>query len=239
MSEIKIFNTPEILSLETALYLNLLTKEFINNHGHVNIALSGGSTPKKLFEVLKESYLNVINWEKISFYWVDERCVSPDNPESNFGEADRILFKYLPDKSNIHRIKGEDDSDSESERYSDLLKNNLKSENGFPVLDLILLGLGEDGHTASIFPDQMQLLLSDKICKVAFNPYSGQKRITLTGKVLNNAKNLIFMVTGKNKAEVVKNIFDGNKESINYPASYIKNENEVIWYIDKEAGSFL
>lgn len=206
-----------------------------------NVALSGGNTPKLFFSVLADKYKDKIQWSRVNFYWVDERCVSPEDSESNFGMTKKILFDKIEiPPENINRIAGENDPYEEAKRYSELLKENVPSKNGFPEFDIIILGIGEDGHTASIFPDQMELMISDKICQVAVHPTTLQKRITLTGKVLNNGKKISFMVTGKEKSRLVKTILEKKDGIIKYPAAQIKPiHGELRWYLDSQAASKL
>jgi len=218
-----------------------ICEEYISKTGNINIAISGGNTPKLFFEMLVKDYKDKIDWSKINFYWVDERCVSPDSNESNFGKTYNFLFNKIniPER-NIHRIYGENDPASEAVRYSKEIKNNLKLRNGFPKFDLILLGMGDDGHTASIFPDQMELLNSVNVCAVAVHPESRQKRITLTGNVINNADKICFLISGKSKAEVVMKIIEKKNRFMKYPASHIHgNSNNPFWYLDKEAAGIL
>lgn len=203
----------------------------------VNIALSGGSTPGRLFRLWGENFGPAINWENIHFFWVDERCVPPDDPESNYKMAHDLFLEPLGVPScNVHRIKGEMPAEAEAGRYAEELEEELPTENGYPVFDMIMLGLGSDGHTASIFPDQMQLLDTDDTCAVAEHPASGQQRVTLTGRVLNNAREVVFLATGKGKRERVREIL--NKEHIagQYPASHIHpNNGKVVWFLDQAA----
>ena len=235
-----IFETPLILAKAFAAEFKKITDVLISENGNINIALSGGSTPKHLFSVLAEEYLENILWSKVNFYWADERCVPPESSESNFGEADRILFRKINLYENVHRIIGENDPSAEAERYSALLKQNLPLENNFPKFDLMLLGTGEDGHTASIFPDRMDLLKSEKYCETAVHPESNQKRITLTGKVINNSDKIYFLVTGKSKEHVVKFISERKEDSLMYPAGNIKQKNgDVNWFLDQDAAGLI
>ncbi len=120
------------------------------------------------------------------------------------------------------------------------LSHNTRTWNGRPVFDLVILGLGEDGHTASIFPGHPELLDSDKTCEVTYHPVTFQKRITLTGKVINNADAITFLVTGRKKEVVVEKLFKKDPHSLNYPAAYIVPVyGRLSWYIDKEAGGLL
>lgn len=193
-----------------------------------------------MFAIIAEDYLNKTDWNKINFYWVDERCVLPESSESNYGEAERLLFIKTNSQKNIHRIVGEVNPVEEAERYSEILRTNLPLNNNFPVFDIIILGMGDDGHTASIFSDRLDLLDSDKYCEVAVHPVTKQNRITLTGKLINNSEQIIFLVTGKNKAEIIRDIFETNARSQDFPTSYIKGENgNITWYLDKDAASLI
>jgi 6-phosphogluconolactonase len=202
----------------------------------LSVALSGGSTPKLLFSDLADFYSGTIEWNNVQFFWGDERCVPPNDPESNYGVARKLLFEKIPiPEQNIKRIIGENDPLEEALRYASVIKNNLDSNNGWPVFDLMILGMGEDGHTASIFPGREDMFSSDEICMVATHPVTRQKRITITGNVINNSKKLIFVVSGKNKAGILSVIMEGNN-SATYPAGLVKPvSGNLHWYIDREA----
>lgn len=206
-----------------------------------DIAISGGSTPQIVFSALAAKFEDSPLWEKTHFWWVDERMVPPDHPESNFGVANRLLFSKIriPDK-NIHRIKGENEPYQEAKSYSQQIMAEVPAYSLRPVFDLIILGLGDDGHTASIFPDQMELLNSELICAVAHHPVTGQARVTLTGKQINQALAVNFLVTGSNKAERLSEIALKGEKAKLLPASYIHPENgELIWYCDAAAVKML
>jgi len=203
------------------------------------IALSGGSTPKIIFETLARNYTEKIKWDKLHLFWSDERCVSPDDDESNFGMTKKCLLNFIdiPQK-NVHHINGKNDPEKEAISYSEEIKKIVPFKNKYPLFDLVMLGIGEDGHTASIFPDQMHLLDSDKICDVAIHPSTGQKRITMTGKVINNSDAIRFLVTGESKADILKKIIEEKKEI--YPAEFINPLNgNLNYYVDEEASSLL
>jgi len=207
----------------------------------LNIALSGGSTPKQLFLLLADEYENLISWETINLYWVDERCVPPNDKESNFGMTyDTLLNRAFIPTENIFRIKGEDVPKNEVERYKNLLLENLPVKNCFPVFDIILLGMGDDGHTASIFPNNIELLNSEFSVVQAIHPISGQKRITLTGKTICNAEQIVFLICGKSKASILKQIINNELNSQQFPAAIFRNSQGIVdFFIDKEAGSLL
>ena len=236
-TEVKIYPNAKKVSKAVAEEIHRITRESLQQQFH--IALSGGNTPKKLFKVLAKKYKETIPWERIHFWWGDERCVSPVSDESNFKMANDFLFTHVPvPPKNIHRIKGEKLPQEEAGRYAAEISKNLLSRGGFPVFDLIMLGLGDDGHTASIFPDQMDIFEESEVCAVAKHPVSGQKRITLTGKVLNNASRIFFLVTGENKAMRVSEIMNNEEAAKSLPAYYVEPKNgTVIWFLDEPAAS--
>ncbi|GAB4298666.1 MAG: 6-phosphogluconolactonase [Ignavibacteriaceae bacterium] len=206
------------------------------------MALSGGSTPQIVYHLLAEQYRNKVDWNKIHFFWGDERCVPPDDEQSNFGMTKKILLNHIHiSESNIHPIDGNNIPEKETKRYSEEISKFVKFKNELPGFNLIMLGIGRDGHTASIFPDQMNLIDSEKICETAVHPQSGQKRITLTGTVINNADNVIFLVTGKDKAEILKELVEKRSESENkYPAAKIKPAGgNLKYFADREAAALL
>ncbi|MFY9153426.1 MAG: 6-phosphogluconolactonase [Prolixibacteraceae bacterium] len=232
---INVSKTPEELAGQFADQLMKIIETHSGEKFH--LAISGGKTPDLLFSVLAEKYVHSELWNKVHFWWVDERMVAPDHPESNFRIAHKLLFSQISiPEENIHRIKGENDPETEANSYSAQIQEQVPLQENWPVFDLILLGMGDDGHTASIFPDQMELLHSDSICAVATHPQSGQKRVTLTGKVINRAKQLVFLVTGESKIERVSEIFHKTKEARNLPAFYIAPLTTTAeWHLDEDA----
>ncbi|MEM1325456.1 MAG: 6-phosphogluconolactonase [Bacteroidota bacterium] len=207
----------------------------------VSIALSGGSTPKTLFKLWTEEYLDKFDWSKFTFYWGDERCVPPDDEESNYGAAYDLFLKHLPEAHrHIERMRGEDNPEQEAKRYANLIDNDLPKVENVPQFDVMLLGMGDDGHTASIFPNQMHLLTEEGFAATATHPDSGQTRVTLTGPVICQAKWIVFLVTGENKAARIQEIFTGQPISVNYPAAHIEaKEGEMTWYVDEAAAQAL
>lgn len=232
----KVFDTPQEVAKAFAEHF----ADLINNQKQLTVALSGGSTPKILFDLLAERHAD-LDWTKVHFYWGDERCVPPDDSDSNYKmTVDHLLSKIDMPAENIHRVLGETNPVTEAMNYSRQIKENLPAVNELPQFDLIILGMGGDGHTASIFPHEIELLNSDGICEVATHPESGQKRITLTGRVINNAREICFLVTGAGKAEKVDEIFHKTDDWESYPASHIKPyEGELIWWMDRAAASLI
>jgi len=205
------------------------------------LALSGGNTPQLLFSVIAEEHLASVNWSFVHFFWTDERCVPPDDPESNFGLTERLLIgKTNTPRGNIHRIRGENDPKAEAARYSEEIMKYTRKHNSLPVFDIVILGMGEDGHVASIFPGNLELFHSESICDMTTHPVSGQKRVTLAGKVINNADEIIFIVTGKKKAGIVPEVIGKKAKNLKFPAAHIiSNSGKTSWLLDEEAGRFL
>jgi 6-phosphogluconolactonase len=236
-----IYPSPTMLAETFAKELVSIIKKTVSIKGNYTLALSGGNTPQLLFSVLAEIYSDSINWSLVHFFWVDERCVPPDDPESNFGNARRILLdKINIPYTSVHRIRGEDDPEKEAERYSAEILNFMEPEGDWPVFDHIVLGMGDDGHTASIFPDNRNLLNSREICAVSKHPQTNQERVTITGRVINNAANVTFLVTGDNKSLIINEIFRKHINATNYPAAYIiPYRGKIRWLLDKNAASLL
>lgn len=206
----------------------------------VHIVLSGGNTPVLIFKYLAENYKDKLADKRFHFWWGDERCVSPWDDESNYKQAFELWLQPIGiSHENIHRIRGENECQEETVRYAEEILNWVDKADGWPRFDLILLGLGDDGHTASIFPDQISTLLtSDKVCQLVVHPVSGQKRVTLTGKVLNNARKVVFICTGENKANIVREVIKNSNPLL--PASYIKpTHGDLIWLLDDKAARLI
>jgi 6-phosphogluconolactonase len=236
--DVKIFKTSDELSEE---YAQFLKNEVGSADKQFNLVLSGGSTPKDVFKYLSDNYKDQINWSKINFFWGDERCVRPDDDQSNYKMVNESLLSNVNViENNIFRIRGEDDPIKEANHYSEIINKTVLKKNNKPVFDLIMLGLGEDGHTASIFPNQLDLIDDEKICAVAIHPETKQKRITITGKIINNSKNIIFIVTGKKKSQVFADIIKNKIVAEKYPAYYIRPVNgNLYWFLDNEAASLI
>ncbi len=241
MTTFRIFPTPEELALGAAEELASEIRKKSGRKSGIALAISGGNTPRLLFSVLADKFRDMINWKKVILFWVDERCVSPDDPESNFGMTEKTLLRKIEIPStNVFRMRGEDDPQHEAERYSGVISSNVQRSKGLPRFDIVLLGMGEDGHTASIFPGNEKLMSSDRICETAVHPVTKQKRITLTGKVINNAKSVYFLVAGKNKSGIVEEIYRNNAGVKKYPAARIKPvSGKTTWLLDNEAGMFV
>ena len=235
--KVKIYKDKQEVAKAFSAYFTDLVKDKDVFH----VALSGGSTPKIVFDVLASEYGKKIDWSKIQFYWGDERCVPPTDDDSNFKMTVEHLFSKVDvPKKNIHRILGENDPKAEALRYANLLEINLDRVEGIPQFDLVILGMGDDGHTASIFPHEIELWNYDDHCVVATHPETGQKRVSINGKVINTAKEVAFLVTGAGKAEKVGEILNKKVGHEQYPASLVNPESgKLFWFLDEAAAQNL
>lgn len=237
----KIF--PTVQQLSQALCLDFLNAvhTLSQQDGLFFLALSGGNTPIMFFRQLAgwndEIKTHPINWSRIHFFWVDERCVPPDHPDSNYGMTyENLLSRLKINPDQIHRIRGENDPVAEVQRYTDEIMHTVPLQNGLPVFDRIFLGIGEDGHTASLFPDRPDIRDSNSICEVTTHPVTGQQRISLTYKPINNARRITFLVTGKNKSKIISAIAGNTAMANQYPAYHVRTVHGTMeWYLDKPA----
>ena len=227
-------------SIETSRALILRLVELMNEEPDriFNIAVSGGNTPALMFDLWANEYLDITPWNRMKIYWVDERCVPPEDSDSNYGMMRNLLLGIAPiPYENVFRIRGEAKPVKEAVRYSELVKQQLPYRLGWPEFDIVLLGAGDDGHTSSIFPGQENLLTSTSSYVVSIHPCTGQKRIAMTGYPILNARHVIFLITGKNKADVVEEICNSGDTG---PAAYIAHHAQnVELFIDKGAASYI
>ena len=190
------------------------------------VALSGGSTPKVLYQLLADQFQTQVPWTRIQFFWSDERHVPPDHPDSNYRMAHETLLSRVPvPESNVHRVHSENPNAQEAaDEYEKII---------VPRLDLILLGLGADGHTASIFPGSEVLHETQRLVAAPWVEKLNTYRITMTLPLLNNGASILFLVSGAEKAEIVKEVLEGPKK---YPAQAVQPMNgELIWMLDRDA----
>ncbi|WP_158973467.1 6-phosphogluconolactonase [Cellulophaga sp. L1A9] len=235
--QVRIYSTKQ----QVAEKFSAFFKDEAKKHDAFHVALSGGSTPKIVFDYLAAHFGTEIDWSKVFFYWGDERCVQPTDDESNYKmTVEHLLSKIEIPAGNIFRILGENDPKTEAIRYSDVLAKNLPNEGGVPKFDLVILGMGDDGHTASVFPHEITLWDAKENCVVAIHPESGQRRVSITGKIINNAETVAFLVTGASKADKVNEILRPKADTTVYPASLVKpSANKLIWFLDKDAAKGL
>ncbi len=186
------------------------------------LALSGGSTARALFEVWNSRYHDAKHWKNVHFFWVDERCVPPEDPESNYYWAEKLFFKPVGINPNhIYRIRGEEeDSAQEAERYARLIAEMLPPSETAPRFDCTILGIGEDEHIASIFANDSGLLQSDNLYAATQHPETGQQRITQTGELILASREILIALVGEKKRELLHRLA-AHQEQPTTPATYI------------------
>lgn len=213
----------------------------IHARGRFNVALAGGSTPRALYANLAvDPFRKQVDWPNVHLFWGDERCVAPDHADSNYHMARETLIDHVSiPAGNIHRMQGELEPEAAAKAYGLLLKdyfNNAKS-GGF---DLVLLGMGEDGHTASLFPHTSVLNEMKHRCAAVYVDKLAAWRITLTATMINTAHQICFMVTGENKARTLRDVLRGPHQPDHLPAQSIHPvSGDIIWMVDEPAASLL
>ncbi len=232
---VHIHKSPAAMAERAAHYIAERCEEAIQERGVFTLAISGGSTPSTLFKLLAEQdWTNRLPWEKIVIYWVDERCVPPSDPQSNYGFARQELLSHVP-ITWFYRMKGEDDPEQAAEAYEALLREHFRlGENEFPTFDCILLGLGEDGHIASLFPGEQGLEENKRLVIDQYVRKLRTNRLTLTLPVINNARSCVFLVSGKDKYEPLShalNLLGVQK----YPAQFVRPKGDLVWIVDEAA----
>ncbi len=243
--EILIYRDGQEWVREACEVLRKTSEESIHSRGRVLITLSGGSTPKTLYEALTFSeWKHRFDWGRMVFLFGDERCVPPDHQESNYGMAQATLFGPLrikPDR--IHRMKGETaDPSAAAQDYEQTIRQLTDCPApAIPRLDLVLLGLGDDGHTASLFPGTTALSERDHLVAVGQSPKGISRRLTLTLGVINRATMVLFLVTGSGKASMVRAVLEPhNQIERGFPAALVQPERgRLIWLLDQSAGAAL
>jgi 6-phosphogluconolactonase len=208
----------------------------IHDRGLCNMALAGGNTPREIYSMLAEStYQDRVDWDRLHLFWGDERIVPPEHEDSNFRMVKETLLDHvrIPD-GNVHRIRGEVAPEQAAHEYAELLHDHFESDS--PRFDIILLGIGEDGHTASLFPGT-DVVEECKLYTVAvFVPRLDTWRVTLTFPVLNAAREVLFLAAGKSKSDIVQRIISIKQPSKEFPASMVNPENGTLhWMLDSEA----
>lgn len=239
--QVRIFPSEEELFVGAAEKCCGLGAQAIRERGRYTVALSGGSTPRGLHQQLATTFSKRLPWEKVFFFWGDERHVPPDFPESNFRMARETLLSKLPiPEQNIFRMKGElPDANQAATEYEQRLHDFFKTPAGeYPSLDFILLGMGPDGHTASLFPGTKGLEERQRWVIGNWVPQKDTWRITLTYPVINNSRAVLFMANGENKADMVRKVL--KDPSAHFPCQDIQpNDGDLLWFLDQGAAAKL
>jgi 6-phosphogluconolactonase len=240
--QIIILNTAEELFVRAAEEIAHVAGEAICMHGEFNLCLTGGTTPEPTYDLLATRFELSVDWKEVQFYWGDERCVSPDDPASNYAMANRTILSKLKIKSDqIHRIHGEDRPEEAAREYEEELRARMNLEDGeFPRFDLMLLGLGTNCHMLSLFPGIPALHEQHRLVVPVEVEDKVRHRITLTPPVMNNSARIMFLVSGENKALAVKRVLEENDDPERVPAHLVApKDGVVIWMMDKAAASLL
>lgn len=239
--KVKILDSPQELFHAAAEKFCTVGSRDIQEHGRFTVALSGGSTPRGLHQELATSFSSRLQWEKVFFFWGDERNVPPDHPDSNYRMANETLLSKLPvPAENIFRIPAElPDAREAAKRYEQTLEKFFRPKaDSFPKFDFILLGMGPDGHTASLFPGTAALEEKDRFVVANWIEKLNTFRITFTYPVLNTAQSMMFLVSGDEKAGMVQKAL--KDPSANLPCQRVHPVNgELVWYLDKGAAAKL
>lgn len=242
-AEIRVLTTPQELFAAAADEVIQLANQAVSARGRFTIALSGGSTPKSLYNLLATNARTALPWEKMFFFWSDERHVPPDNPESNYRMANEAMLSKVPvPTANVFRPATENtDAEAVATEYEATLKKFFQLSAGqFPQFDLILLGMGPDGHTASLFPGTAGLQEKNRIVIANWVEKLKTYRLSFTFPVLNAAACVTFLVSGTDKADVLKGVLEESAPGAPYPASLVNPEHgKLIWFLDRAAASGL
>jgi 6-phosphogluconolactonase len=239
MTSIEIFDSADVLNLAAAETFARLTARAVDARATCAVALAGGSTPRGVYRALAEipALRAQVPWDRMQFFWGDERHVPPDHADSNYRMAfDAMLSKVPVPEAQIHRIRSETaDADSAARQYEDEIRPVLS-----PSFDLVHLGLGKDGHTASLFPGTAALEEWQRLCVANWVPALRVHRITLTFPILNAARAVMFTVSGADKASIVRDVLRRKDAEPRLPAQRVQpSDGDLLWMLDRAAASGL
>jgi 6-phosphogluconolactonase len=233
------------LARRAAQYFVEMAEEAVAARGSARIAISGGSTPKAAFELLSDPgqlWRARMPWDKLELYWVDERCVPPDDAQSNYRMTKETLLDHAPIRpEQIHRMEGELDPEDAAARYEAELRNGFRLEGAqLPRFDLIALGMGPDGHTASLFPHTRALHETNRLVTANHVPQMNTWRITLTWPVINRSSSVFFLIGGSDKAKILKEVLTGPKDEERLPSQLIRPASGILTlFLDRDAAAEL
>ena len=212
--------------------------EFIAEHGRFTVALAGGSTPRVVYELLASEYGGAadLDWSRVHAFFGDERTVPPEDEDSNYRMARETLLDHVPVGS-VHRMRGELPPEEAAAEYEAELRGFFGD--GLPHFDLIMLGIGPDGHTASLFPQTSALEVMDRLVTANTVPKLETERITLTVPVINAARAVAFLVAGEDKAQALREILEGDGDPHVYPAKFVQPDGDLTWMMDRAAAGLL
>ncbi len=240
-AQVRVCPTPDDVARAAAAALADLAREVASHAGRFTLALSGGETPRRLYRVLAEDYADALPWAKMHLFWGDDRFVPPDDPASNVRMAREALLAHVPlPETNVHPMPVFfRDPAAAAADYEATLKSYWRAP--WPRFDLMLQGLGADGHTASLFPHSPVLAEQRRwVVSVVAENATPPQRLTVTLPVINNARRVVFIVTGAAKARVVRDVLSGAADVQSHPAAGVAPVNgEVVWWLDEAAAASL
>jgi 6-phosphogluconolactonase len=238
-TQVKIVPNSDALAHKAAQEFHRLSEAAVQERGRFSVALSGGNTPRAVYTLLASEHKE-LPWDRIHIFFGDERHVPPDHPDSNFRMASESLLSKVPiPEKNVHRIRAELEAEAAAKEYEQELREFFHlTDHDWPRFDLIFLGIGEDGHTASLFPGSKALTEASRRVAANWVEKFQAFRITLTFPVLNHAAEVLFMVSGAGKAQILSEVLrPGNRK---YPAQNVQPQNgQLLWLVDQDAGSLL
>lgn len=241
--ELRRLTTPQDLFQAAAEEVIRAATSAIAQRGRFTIALSGGSTPKNMYTLIAANASASLPWDQMFFFWSDERHVPPDNPESNYRMANEALLSKVPvPAANIFRVPSENpDASAAADAYEQTMRKFFAlAPREFPRFDLILLGMGPDGHTASLFPETAALQEKSRLVVANWVEKLNTSRITFTLPVLNAARCIAFLVSGTDKAAALHEVLEGNDPEEKYPSKLVQpTDGKLIWFVDRAAASGL
>lgn len=229
----RVWPTPAEVAAGAAELLVSAAKAAVEARGVARVAVSGGTTPKAMFALLADKgapYYARVPWDKLHLFWVDERCVPPDNDESNYKMTNQAMLSKVPlPAAQIHRMEGELDPEVAASRYEAVLRAEFGP--GDPVFDLVLLGMGDDGHTASLFPHTQALIEMVRLAVANHVPQKETWRITLTWPVINRGREVAFLIEGAGKAQVLDDVLLGAYDPEAKPSQLIRPESGKLTFL--------
>lgn len=240
MNIVRTYPNAEVLSAAAAELFSERACQAVVEKGRCNIVLAGGETPRRTYELLaEEPYCHTIPWQNVHVYWSDERCVPSDHSLSNQFMTRQSLLAHVPiPEANIHPIAYEGSPEKAAEEYEKILQSTFGDQP--PQFDLVFLGLGDNGHTASLFPDTDALDIKDQWVSHVYVAQQNLYRVTLTAPILNQAQATVFLVAGSAKAQVIKEVIEGPLDYKRLPAQLIQPvHGQLYWLLDHEAAALL
>ena len=242
-AEIRVLTTPQELFAAAAEQVIRLTDQAVAERGRFAIALSGGSTPKSLYNLLAANARTTLPWDRMNFFWSDERHVPPTDPDSNYRMSEEAMLSKVPvPPGNVYRVPAENpDAAAVAAEYAATIRKFFQIQpSQFPKFDLILLGMGPDGHTASLFPGTAGLQEKSRLVIANWVEKLKTHRLTFTLPLINAARCMAFLVSGTDKATVLRAVLEENVPGEQYPAKLVQpTDGKLIWFLDRAAASGL